>query len=79
MRTLQKHAKYVRAKIPIVAGFGVSGTTSVLEGCVGEIINKNAWPDSVIVDLSGIGTRGMTIEHLEEITEKEYFVGVLKG
>jgi hypothetical protein len=79
MTQLSKHAKYVRAKIPIVAGFGVSGSICVTEGNVGEIINNHAYPDSVIVDLVGVGRRGMTIEHIEEITEKEYFKGKLKG
>lgn len=74
-----KNVKYIRAACTIRAGFGVSGNISVHEGCVGEVINKNDWPDSILVDLAGIGVRGIVIKWIEPITEKEYFKGLLKG
>jgi len=74
-----KNAKYLRTTTSIRAGFGVSGNKSVDEGCVGEIINKNDWPDSILVDLAGIGIRGMCVRDVEAISRKDYFKGLLKG
>lgn len=76
---IPKHTKYIRATCAIRAGFGVSGDVSVSKGCVGEVVNKDKYPESVLADLAGIGIRGITLRWIEPITEKEYFVGMLKG
>ena len=79
MNKLPGYTKYVRAKCHIHAGFGVSGNISVGKGCVGRVYNKNKWPDSILVDIAGIGVRGVSTKLIESITEKEYFIGLLKG